>query len=408
MEYSRVRLSKHVGTAVLMFAFCLTASGQELRGTVTNGTTGKPAAGDNVVLIRLEKGMDEEARTRTDGRGEFSLRAADLKTPHLISVSHQNVNYLEPVKPGSNSISITVYNAAAKVSEIGLLDQSQVYEAAGTTLRVIELLRFHNTSNPPVTQPAFELTLPEGAKVESGQAIPPSGMPIPSAPVPQTNNRYSVPYPLRPGVTQYELVYFLRYQGSYKASPKIEMPAEKFFVITPKSMQFASRSTTFHSDQWSIEPNLAVDAHAVDHPTPGTEYAFEVSGIGQLPRDSTQQASGAQEGNSRRGEDSGPGGGMGVPNERPNPLSDGQWKLLAILTLFMATGAAIVFATSHGQDTRIPATPQGHSTPILDALKEEMFQLEAERIQGKINGHDYDAAKAALVKTLQRAMRRKQ
>ena len=99
---------------------------------------------------------------------------------------------------------------------------------------------------------------------------------------------------------------------------------------------------------------------------------------------------------------------MGIPNERPNPLSSGQWKFLAILTLFMAAGAAIVFMTSRGQDAPAPATPQDQSTPILDALKEEMFQLEAERVQGKINGQEYDTAKAALVKTLQRAMRRKQ
>ena len=406
MPYLKTNSLKHASSILVVLLCSICASGQVLRGTVTNGTTGKPAAGDDVVLIRLEKGMDEEARTKTDGRGDFSLRAGDLNAPHLIRVRHQNVNYLEPLKPRLSSTSITVYDSAGYVPQIGLLDQSQIYEAAGTTLRVIELLRFNNTSNPPVTQPNFGLFLPEGATVQNAQAIAPSGMPIPSAPVPQGNNKYSVLYPLRPGITQYELVYMLPYNGSYKASPHIELPADKFFVVTPKSMQFSAHSTTFHSDQWAIEPNLAVDTHAVDHPTPGQEYTFEVAGIGQLPRDTEQQGN-SQEGNSRQAgaEDNRPGGGMGIPNERPNPLSSGQWAFLGVLTLFLAGGAAFVFMNGRNGAVPVAQSPKG-SAPLLDALRDEMFQLEADRVQGKIAPKEYEAAKAALDKTLQRAMRK--
>jgi hypothetical protein len=48
---------------------------------------------------------------------------------------------------------------------------------------------------------------------------------------------------------------------------------------------------------------------------------------------------------------------------------------------------------------------QASAAPLLDALKEEMFQLETDRLQGRISGTAYDAAKAALDKTLHRTMK---
>ena len=49
-----------------------TGSGQKLTGTLTNGTTRKPASGDDVILIKLAQGMEEAARTRADASGRTS------------------------------------------------------------------------------------------------------------------------------------------------------------------------------------------------------------------------------------------------------------------------------------------------------------------------------------------------
>ena len=52
---------------VLLWTLLLaSASAQTLTGTVTNGTTKKPAAGDDVVLLSLCQGMEESGRTNTD------------------------------------------------------------------------------------------------------------------------------------------------------------------------------------------------------------------------------------------------------------------------------------------------------------------------------------------------------
>ena len=43
---------------------------------------------------------------------------------------------------------------------------------------------------------------------------------------------------------------------------------------------------------------------------------------------------------------------------------------------------------------------------LLEALKEELFQLEIEKKQGKITPEDYEKARAALDQTLDRALKR--
>ena len=70
-----------------------------LTGKVTNGTTGKPAAGSEVILLKLSEGMQEEARTKSDAQGRFALLVNSPEVAHLVRVVHQKVNYHRPV-PG--------------------------------------------------------------------------------------------------------------------------------------------------------------------------------------------------------------------------------------------------------------------------------------------------------------------
>jgi hypothetical protein len=50
--------------------------------------------------------------------------------------------------------------------------------------------------------------------------------------------------------------------------------------------------------------------------------------------------------------------------------------------------------------------PAAKSSLLLEALKEELFQLEVERKEGKITPADYEKARAALDQTLDRALKR--
>ena len=50
--------------------------------------------------------------------------------------------------------------------------------------------------------------------------------------------------------------------------------------------------------------------------------------------------------------------------------------------------------------------PADRSALLLEALKEEIFQLEVEHKQGRISLQEYEKAKAALDQTLERALKR--
>ncbi|HEY3767430.1 MAG TPA: carboxypeptidase regulatory-like domain-containing protein, partial [Candidatus Angelobacter sp.] len=98
---------------IAAFMLCLLlaspALATQITGTVTNGTTNKPSAGDEVVLLSLAGGMDEVSRTKTDNQGRYSLTLPDNQTQHLIRVTRQSVSYFKSVLPGAATADVTVF-----------------------------------------------------------------------------------------------------------------------------------------------------------------------------------------------------------------------------------------------------------------------------------------------------------
>ena len=106
----------------------------DLTGTVINGTTKKPANGDEVILLTLsEEGMVEAARTRADGSGHFTLPLADPENRHVVRVVHQGVNYHHAIDPGIRSLTVAVYNVADRVDGITAVMDVERFEATNET-----------------------------------------------------------------------------------------------------------------------------------------------------------------------------------------------------------------------------------------------------------------------------------
>ena len=400
-------MKRSIVTVLLTCVAAMAGRAQTITGTVTNGTTNKPAGGDTVTLIKLGQGMEEVATSKTNGRGEFKINGNDPKAPYLVRVRHDDVNYHQPVRPGVTALPITVYDAAPRVQGIRLVEQSEVFQAAENKVQVIALFRLSNNSSPKLTQPRFEFYLHEGANVQMGQALTENGMPVQSPPAAQAEKgKYAMEFPIRPGVTQFEVVYTLPYTGSLAVHPRLTMPADHFYVITPKGISFAAKGKANfqQTDVWPTDTSITgVDVHSVDNVAPGQELAYEISGTGQLPEQTAGGNQGQQTAQQR--EDNRPGGGLGVPNEKPDPLHSGQWVFLGVLTLFLAAGATFVYTSNHPGAASVKK-PHDRGGLLLEAMKEEIFRLETDRLQGKISEKDYESAKGALDKTLQRAMQR--
>ncbi|HUR36535.1 MAG TPA: hypothetical protein VM009_01875 [Terriglobales bacterium] len=363
----------------------------DIAGTVTNLTTNKPAAGDTVVLLKLMQGMEEVAKTKTDAQGRFTLPVADANTPHLIRVNHRNVNYFRSAPPGTTSVEINVYDAAEKVEGVRQTLDIIRMEGDATNLRAIEMFAVENASKPPRTLMAmksFEIQLPKGAKIDQAMVAGPSSMPVTASPVPQGNDRYSFLFPLRPGETRFQVAYTLPYSGDTQIAPVLLQPVGSFAVSVPTSMNLepaAGSALKASGEDGGMKIYVAQNA------APGMKLDFKVSGTGTIPDpDSKRQAAGA--------ETQGPGGGIGTPINTPNPLSKYQWWIIGGVALLLVAGAAFTISAKPAESP--VAGP-------LDVLKEEMFHLESDRLQGKISDDEYAKAKAALDVVMKRALQRK-
>ena len=161
-------------------------------GTVTNKTTGKPAAGDTVELVDVQAGMSAAAHATTDGNGHYSINEPG-SGPYLVRAMHQGAGYFIAAPQGGGPGNITVYDAAARVDGISIEDDILQIESENGVLDVAEQFVVHNTSSPRVTLSSsntFEFVLPSGAVLDGAEATRPSGLPTNSAsPFSQTRAR---------------------------------------------------------------------------------------------------------------------------------------------------------------------------------------------------------------------------
>jgi hypothetical protein len=468
---SRGRLSPQkffLVMAVMMITAAL-ASAQTLTGTVKNVTTGKPAAGDDVVLITLGQGMQEAGRTKSDARGNFSLKL-DQEGPHLVRVIHQDVTYHRMAPPGTTSVEVEVYDVAKQVQGIEVVADIMRVQAEQGQLEVMRAFAVQNNSKPARTQMNernLEFFVPEGAKMVDGSALTQGGNPLSTMPVPvdDKKTRYAFNFPLRPGTTQFQVAYQLPYDGSANIDPKSIYPLQHFVAIIPKGMKFAAASgTSFKPMNDPQQPDA--DVEVASGAQAGQTLAFKVSGEGTLQ--ARQENAGQPSEGGGAQSDNRPGGGLGPPIDAPDPLQKFRWYILGGFAIALIVGGVYVarrqqaaartaaqrrpgkvkfqepdFEAEYEEPEVVPARrvpdapvrraaesrsngggraetrtveapaaeprPQparSSSSMLLEGLKEELFQLEVEHKQGAISQQEYEKTKAALDQTLQRALKR--
>ena len=431
---SRLRFS---AVALLAFAAPLSVLAATVTGTVTNKTVNKPAGGDDVVLIAFGQGMQEAGRTKTDAKGHYSIEVPD-NGMHLIRVDHQKAAYFQPLRPGSTSADVDVYDVLPKVEGVSTEADVMRIETDPQGLHVIENYFVKKESNPPKTQfspRAYEIYLPPDARIDGSAAMGPGGMPVSSSPVPTgEKGYYSFVFPVRPGETRFQISFHLPYNGSFSFTPKVSMPTQNVAVMLPKSMKFTSGgSVSFQS----INDDVNAQTFLARNVLPSQPMAFSVSGSGSMPRETQAQGpnepgaaggpeagqagpeqSSAGQGNSAAN-DTRPGGGLGNPIDTPDPLNKYKWWILSGLALVLAIAAAFLLRAKPGASPAAASSPvAGGVSPVaslpssngrgdlLAALKEELFALETERLEGKLSEQEYAEQKAALEMVLRRALSR--
>ena len=376
-----------------------------------------------------------------------------------------------PIRPGVTTVDVEVCDAGSEVEGISTNVNVVRLQTEGNNLQVMELIAVKNASSPPRAlkrDKTYEFYLPENAQIDQVMVQAPGGMPVSSAATPEgKSGKYSFNYALKPGETRFEIAYHLPYSGEANFTPKMTDDVQHFVVMMPKTMTFEARNGAKFSPMDDKTSNVQVSTNA----NASSNLAFKVSGTGVLQEDQQpggQSAAGTQpSGSGQQSPDAGdqgggmptadnrPGGGLGAPIDAPDPLHSYRWVLLGGLGIVLVCGATFVISRSNQQlaeaadsapvvsppaptggrkkpappavtepaapvqkaqpqaqpqtqpQTQPPSQPEVKGSMLLEGLKEELFQLEVEKEQGKISAEEYETTKAALNQTLRRALQRK-
>ncbi len=427
-------LVRFAALAGMILAPFWVAEAGTVHGTVNNGTTGKPAAGVEVILIQLQGGMQPVANTKSDAKGEFAFDNPGLGAqPMLVRAVYRGVNFHQPVPPGSSNVQVNIFESSTDAKIINVPSHVVVFQPNGATLIVGEEYEIENKSQPPQAyfraDGNFDFSLPEKAQLQQVAASGPAGMPVVQAPIDKKNNHYSLAYAFRPGASRVRYSYEIPYPGN-ATTVKISTiyPGGRLIVVAPPTVQVSGQGLAAGGQEQGM--NL----YGRDDLPAGTSVAVNLSGTAPPPDAGTDQGP--------RGRDAQQGGGeaAGVGIQQvPGRLDVLKWPVIIGFVCVFALGAILLVrkpvpvAVAGGaplEESLVGARPEKGKSPAasavrrspagvttsladvdavigtsLDALKERLFRLELRHQAGTISEEEYAQERARAEKVLRDLVR---
>jgi hypothetical protein len=395
------------------------ASAGSLHGTVTNGTSGKPAANVEIVLLQLQGGMMPVANAKSDGNGQFTLDHPGVGAqPMLVRAVYKGVNFHQALPPGKDSVTLEVFEPTEDAKSISVASHVVIFQPNGSTLTVGEEYEVKNDATPPQayfkTDGNFEMTFPEKAELKQIAASGPSGMPVVQAPIEKGKNRYAIAFAFRPGESDVRLSYELPYPNN---TTTIKLPttySARLLLVAPPGVRLTGDGLRMAGQEQGM------NVYESNAPTAFAGLTLSLNGTAPPPS-ATSEGPGAP----GRAEDvQGAEGSSGAAIQSiPGRLDGIKWWLVGILGAFCVC-AAILLARkpvaipvpaeklpTPAADSRLTPNKQQSATGdalasldratavSLDGLKDQLFRLELRRQAGTISEEEYarDRAKAEQV-----------
>lgn len=434
------------GETKLLFAFllsCLLASvsfGGTVNGTVSNGTTGKPAAGVEVILIRLQGGMEPVSNTRTDASGHYQLSNPQLgTTPMLLRAVYRGVFYFQPATPGRSTINMKVYEPTQKPGAISVTAHAVIVQPTSSGLSVDEEYSINNQTQPPVAYyrqaGSFLFTVPAGAHLGQVSAGEASGLPVIQSTIAKAHNEKAIAYAFRPGESRVGISYTVPYPNN-QTQLQFSSPyaVGRFAVFAPPAMQISGDGLAPAGQEQGYNAYLRESVAA------NTPVTVSIAGTAPPPQSGATGASAggdAQNPSVNSHIDSGTQVPAATLTELPARISSLKWIVVAGFAVLLAIGLIFLWrqqtqvapaaADTGGaappapklapepRPTRAePAPPAPVSPPqnatvasaerevrgSLDELKDSLFRLELRREAGTITEEEYVRQRDRIQKTL--------
>jgi len=409
-------------TLCAVLGWAASASAGTVTGTVRNGTTGKPAANVEMILIQLQGVMQPVANTKTDSDGRYRFDNPGLgAAPMLLRAIYRGVTYHEPVPPGKSSADVEVFEPTEKPSAVSVTAHAIILQPDGPDLDVGEEYSISNKTQPPLAyykaDGSFVYSLPAGAAMSQVSAVSSAGMPVIQTPIDKGKNREAIAFPFRPGDSGVRMSYKIPYANNQtKLTFVSPYAADRLGIFVPPTVQVSGDGLSPAGQEQGLNVYMRPSVAA------NTPFTISVSGTAPPP-----PPQGAGEGdrsqdpsvNSRA--ESGAEPLAATATTLPARLDSLKWTIAGGFAAIFALGLAFLWRRSEiagdtGSECAEATGPRqkrsrskaadaaielnGKVQGSLDELKETLFRLELRRQAGTIGEGDYEREHARIQKHL--------
>ena len=405
----------------VLFLFTGATEAGTVHGTVNNGTTGKPGAGVDVILIQLQGGMQPVANTKSDSAGQFTFDNPNIGAqPMLIRAVYKGVNFHQALPPGKDNLSVDVFEPTGDEKTISVPSHVVIFQPNGTTLIVGEEYGVKNDSKPPQaffrSDGNFDALLPEKANLKQIAASGPSGMPVVQAPIDKGKDKYAIAFAFRPGESEVRLSYEVPYPNN---TATIKLPTAygggRLLVVAPPTVQLSGDGLQMAGQEQGMNIYERASVAA------GTPVNITLSGTAPPPSANAGGAPGRAE--NVQGGDA-PAAIQSIPGRLDSlkwPLVAGFCVLFVLAAILIArkpvaiTVAAPEKSSTESNSKSQPARAATNSDALasldrdtansLDSLKDRLFRLELRRQAGTIAEDEYARERAKAEQVLRDLVR---
>ena len=411
-------LSRFATLFLLALCAAAAASAGTVSGVVRNSTTNTPVPGADVILLKLQGGMEGVATTKADAQGRFQFDRPELGTqPMLLRVEFRGVKFHKPVPPGTQTADVEVFNNTQNPGSIQVTTRMIVLQPNGSTLLVGEEYTIQNQTHPPVAyyraDGTLSFSIPEGAQLDQVSAAGPSGMPVVQGTIDKSKNTSAIAYAFLPGQSTVRLSYQMSYPSNEATIHTVSPYAfDRVLIVVPPPVQVLSAGFQPAGNEQGY------NVYARDHVPANVALDLAVSGAGSVPSSSGAGGPGTEAGqaqnpsvNSRAGETS-----EDSSHVLPGRIEDVKWILVGGFAALFALG--VVFLWKKPQQAAVAPEPNSKPAPkhaperptisevdrevrySLDEIKENLFRLELRKQAGTISEEEYARQRGRTEKLL--------
>ena len=230
--------------SAIWFALACVAARAAVDGVILNGTTGKPQAGVNVLLVQpSEKGMEPLGVAKSDAAGAFRVdKDPAANGPTLVQATYQGVTYtavLAPKQPRTG-VQVRVYEANANRAKVAVDRHGILFQPGEGKVLVQEFVFIDNSGNTTFNDAVngtYQFFV-DGDPTLDIQITAPGSMPVKrTAEKTGAPGTYRLKFPMRPGQTQIELSYETAKSEPLQASGKVLHTDGEIRLIVPRGFK---------------------------------------------------------------------------------------------------------------------------------------------------------------------------